>query len=108
MNGHFTGVLTCSNCGRDGAHELQYAGRILVRSVCGSCGYAVQRADDDLWSEYLRDVEQRLASKPHRIWRRFRRHPVRFGRRLPASVLAKPLRMYEELKLVASSAGRRK
>lgn len=106
MNGHYTGVLTCNNCGRESVHELQYAGRLLVCTVCTVCGYTARRHEADLWNAYMHDVEQRLASKPLRMWRRFRRHPVRYGRGLPTSVLAKPMRMYKELRLVASS-GRR-
>ena len=107
MNGHYTGVLTCHNCGRDAVHELQYAGRLLLRSVCTNCGRVEQRADDDLLNAYLHDVEQRLASKPTRMWRRFRRHPVRYGRGLAGSALSKPMRIVQELKLVASSGRRR-
>jgi ribosomal protein L37E len=107
MNGHHTGILTCDNCGRDSVHELQYAGRLLVRSVCTSCGYTAQRDGDDLWDAYIHDVEKRLASKPLRMWRRFRRHPVQYGRGLTASVLAKPMRIYRELRLVSSSGRRR-
>jgi hypothetical protein len=107
MNGHYTGILTCRNCGRDAAHELQYAGRLLVCSVCTSCGYVARRDDGDLWNAYIHDVEQRLASKPLRMWKRFRRHPVQYGCGLTASVLAKPVRVYQELRLVAFG-GRRK
>lgn len=107
MNGHYTGVLTCDNCGQDAVHELEYAGRLLVRTVCTVCGHATRRDEDDLWSAYIHDVEQRVASKPLRMWRRFRRHPLEYGRGLPASVLAKPLRMLREVRLV-TAGGRRK
>ena len=103
MNGHYSGVLTCNNCGLEAVHELDYAGRILVRSVCTNCGYVTRRRDDDLWDAYLHDIEQRVASKPFRMWRRFRRHPLEYGLGLPASVLAKPLRICRELRLVAVS-----
>lgn len=100
MNGHYTGVLTCENCGREAIHELEYAGRILVRSTCTNCGHETQRREDDLWNRYIHDIEQRVVSKPLRMWKRFRHHPVEYGLGLPASVLAKPLRMYRELRLV--------
>lgn len=107
MNGHYNGVLTCDKCGLEAVHELEYAGRILVRSVCTNCGHETQPRGDDVWNMYIHDIEQRVASKPLRMWRRFRRHPLEYGLGLPASVLAKPLRMCRELRLV-TAGGRRK
>lgn len=101
MNGEYTGVLTCSTCGRDTVHHLHYAGRILAMTVCAECGSTVRREEHELRAAYARDLAQRLVTKPHRMWRRLCRHPLRFGAGLPGSMIAKPRRMYRELKLVA-------
>lgn len=90
-------LLTCSSCGQDTEHELRYAGRLIASSRCSHCGYTIRHEQSDLRTAYIQDLEQRLVSKPTRILRRVLRHPVRFAFRFPASVLAKPAKMYGEI-----------
>jgi hypothetical protein len=93
-----TATLTCGNCGREGTHELTYAGRILASTECRACGYTMRHLRDDLGSAYLHDIEQRIASKPYRMLRRLRRHPVKFILRLPVAVVGKPRKLIDEVR----------
>ncbi|MHB1614391.1 MAG: hypothetical protein ACYCXA_05745 [Actinomycetes bacterium] len=98
MSGTVIVQLTCSQCGEFTAHTVVYAGRLLVSSECSRCGYIIRRESHELRSDYVRDLEQRVASKPHRMWLRLVEHPIRYAARLPTSVLTKPIRMSDELK----------
>jgi hypothetical protein len=93
-----TATLTCGNCGREGAHKLTYAGRILASTQCRACGCTIRHPRDDLGSAYLHDIEQRIASKPYRMLRRLRRHPVRFVLGLPVAVAEKPRKLIAEVR----------
>jgi DNA-directed RNA polymerase subunit L len=93
-----TATLTCGNYGREGTHELTYAGRILVSTQCRACGYTIRHPHDDLGSAYLHDIEQRIASKPYRMLRRLRRHPVKFVLDLPVAVAEKPRKLIDEVR----------
>lgn len=90
--------MACSHCGRQGAHELEYAGRLLASVRCRSCGYMVRHETHDLREAYVRDLEQRIASKPCRMWHRAIRDPLHYLLGLPGSFVAKPKRMLEEIK----------
>lgn len=96
-------VLDCPHCGRPTEHELRYAGRLLVSSGCTVCGRSI---DLDVRRRYVADLAGRIRSKPRRLVRRLRRHPVAFSAGLPRSTAAKPLRVYEEIKLVLAAAER--
>jgi hypothetical protein len=93
-----TVILTCGNCGREGTHELIYAGRILASTQCRACGYTLRHPRDDLGPAYLHDVEQRIVSKPYRMLRRLRRHPVKFVLDLPGAVVEKPRKLLDEVR----------
>jgi hypothetical protein len=96
-------VLGCARCGAATDHELHYAGRLLVSSSCTVCGL---RIDLDVRRRYLSDLASRIRSKPRRVVRRLRHHPVTFTAGLPRSTVVKPLRMIDEVRLVLAAAER--
>ncbi|GLY70628.1 hypothetical protein [Amycolatopsis taiwanensis] len=93
--------LTCSRCGKETRHELAYAGRLLAAITCTECGKVIER---DLRARYLTDLRQRLATKPKRMLRRFRKDPLRFASSLPKTVPAKPWELLSEIRLVWRTA----
>jgi hypothetical protein len=88
----------CNECGDVEMHELRYVGRILARSTCLACGAAVKHDEADLRTAYLRDLESRLRTKPHRMLKRVARHPAKFISQLPSAIIHKPARLFEEAK----------
>jgi len=96
-------VLGCARCGAATEHDLRYAGRLLVSSGCTVCGL---RIDLDVRRRYLSDLASRIRGKPKRVVRRLRHHPVTFTAGLPRSMLLKPLRMIDEVRLVLAAAER--
>jgi len=83
-------VLTCSSCGVEADHELLYAGRLLHSTRCGECGHVVRHEQRELFTAYLFDLEQRLVSKPIRLFRAASREPRRFLLGLPRAILRQP------------------
>ncbi|MGC7095322.1 hypothetical protein ACPZ19_11695 [Amycolatopsis lurida] len=90
-------ALTCPRCHTETRHDVVYAGRLVVAVTCTECGESLER---DIRSLYLADLRQRVATKPKRMLRRFRKHPLRFARSLPKTVPAKPLELISEIRLV--------
>lgn len=90
-------VLTCSSCGLETDHELRYTGRLLHSTRCTECSHVVRHEQRELYSAYLRDLEQRLASKPLRLLRSASRDPRRFILGLPRAVLRQPGKIAEEI-----------
>ena len=95
--------LSCVRCGVPTEHELAYAGRLLVTTRCTRCGRVIAR---DVRRRYAADLVDRIRSKPRRIVRRLRRHPVTFTAGLPRTAAAKPLRVLDEVRLVLDAADR--
>jgi PHP family Zn ribbon phosphoesterase len=95
--------LRCARCAALTDHELAYAGRLLVTSRCTRCGEMFAR---DVRRRYVADLGGRMRSKPRRIVHRLRRHPVAFAATLPHAVIAKPLRVLDEVRLVLGAAAR--
>ncbi|WP_020671460.1 hypothetical protein [Amycolatopsis nigrescens] len=94
-------TLVCTGCGQETRHELAYAGRLLVLTTCTRCGNSIER---DVRARYLADLRQRMVSKPGRMLRRFRRHPLAFTSSLPRTAPAKPLELIAEVRLVWRAA----
>ncbi|MGW3963579.1 hypothetical protein ACWED2_27440 [Amycolatopsis sp. NPDC005003] len=90
-------ALECSRCGTETAHDLAYAGRLLVKITCTRCGKTIER---DRRAEYLADLGQRVATKPKRMVKRFRRHPLGFVGSLPKTLAAKPKDLLTDISLV--------
>lgn len=89
--------LVCAGCGQTAEHELRYAGRLLDTTTCSHCGHVVQVTSRSLLPAYLHDLEQRVTSKPARLYKRARRDPVGFVRRLPRALARQPVKLAGEL-----------
>ena len=92
--------LVCASCLKECDHEVTYAGRLVAAFRCSNCGTQVniQVADD-----YFPDVGRRLASKPRRMMRRFRKHPLGYTLSLPRAVATKPREVLGEVRLAIAS-----
>ncbi len=88
--------LACETCGRVTEHELHYAGRLLESTRCTVCGTRVEVTARAMVPAYLRDLEQRVVSKPRRMIRRAARDPVGYARSLPRAVLRQPVKFWRE------------
>ncbi|MFI7482254.1 hypothetical protein ACH9EU_07530 [Kocuria sp. M1R5S2] len=92
--------LVCASCFTECDHEMTYAGRLLTSFRCSNCGATVNiRVSED----YIPDVGRRLASKPGRMMRRFRKHPVSYTLSLPRAVATKPREVVAELRLAIAA-----
>lgn len=89
--------LTCAACGQTAEHELRYVGRLLDTTTCSYCGHVVQVTPRSLLPAYLHDLEQRVSSKPARLYRRARRDPIGFARGLPRALARQPFKLASEL-----------
>jgi hypothetical protein len=88
--------LMCETCNRVRPHELHYAGRLLESTRCQVCGTRVEMSPRAMVPAYLRDLEQRVASKPRRMLRRAARDPLGYARTLPRAVLRQPAKFWRE------------
>jgi hypothetical protein len=88
--------LACETCGEIREHELHYAGRLLESTRCTVCGTEVEVTPRAMVPAYLRDLEQRVASKPRRMMRRAARDPVGFATSLPGAILRQPVKFVRE------------
>ena len=90
--------LHCESCDLDTEHELHYAGRLLESTRCTRCGSHLEVSQRALWPAYAHDLEQRIVSKPRRMWRRARRDPWGYLTSLPGAVLRQPGKFWRELR----------
>lgn len=97
-------TLTCASCLTECDHEVHYAGRLVAGFTCSNCGARVQI---DVVDDYLPDLGRRLRTKPGRMLRRFRKHPVSYTLTLPVSIATKPLKVVGELRTAMGSAEHR-
>ncbi len=89
-------ALACETCDRVTEHELHYAGRLLESVRCTRCGSHLELSQRALLPAYVHDLEQRVTSKPRRLWHRAARDPRRFVRGLPAAVARQPGKFLRE------------
>jgi predicted RNA-binding Zn-ribbon protein involved in translation (DUF1610 family) len=59
-------ILTCSECGVEGPHELLYLSEHLCASRCVNCG-ATHIYSGHIYAEYARDLAERTALFPGRV-----------------------------------------
>jgi hypothetical protein len=90
--------LTCVACGVEGPHQLIMVGRLLHSTRCEACGHVVRHEQRDLMAAYLRDLENRLLTKPRRMLRRALQEPLSFTLGLPGAVLRQPAKLAGELR----------
>ena len=90
--------LRCESCGEVADHELRYAGRLLESTRCANCGHHIVLTQRSLVPAYVRDLEQRMVSKPGRMLRRAARDPLGYARQLPAAVLRQPAKFWREFR----------
>jgi len=90
--------LECPHCGEETVHELVYVGRILASTTCMKCHAQVKHEADDLRIAYGRDLAHRIATKPFRLFRRFRRAPVTTALETPRKAMSMPRKIWEEIR----------
>jgi hypothetical protein len=90
--------LRCDHCEDVTPHELHYAGRLLESVRCTRCGTHLELSHRALLPAYALDLEQRLASKPRRMWHRAARDPRGFLLGLPGAMLRQPRKFLRELR----------
>lgn len=88
--------LDCTHCHKETVHELVYAGRLLVSTTCSICHTRVEHESNDLWNNYIKDLEHRIATKPVRLWKRLWRTPTTLIWNLPKATFGKPFKMLRE------------
>ena len=91
-------TLECTHCGSETVHQLVYVGRILASTTCKQCHVQVKHEADDLRVHYARDLAHRVATKPFRLLRRFRRAPVTTALETPRKTMSKPRKIWEEIR----------
>jgi hypothetical protein len=89
--------FSCERCERLTEHELHYAGRLLESVRCTRCGHRVVLSHQALLPAYLHDLEQRVVSKPQRMYRRAAHDPRGFFAGLPRAVVRQPTKFAREL-----------
>lgn len=92
--------LHCETCQQVTDHELHYTGRLLESTRCTVCGAHLDVPARDMLPTYLADLEQRVASKPRRLWHRAGQDPRGFVRALPGAVLRQPWKLLGELRSI--------
>jgi DNA-directed RNA polymerase subunit RPC12/RpoP len=90
--------LRCESCGEVADHELRYAGRLLESTRCSNCGHHILLDQRSLVPAYVRDLEQRLVSKPGRMLRRAARDPLGYARQLPGRDPPQPAKFWREFR----------
>lgn len=89
--------LHCETCDRVTEHTLHYTGRLLESVRCTVCGAHLDVPPRDMLPSYLADLEQRVVSKPARLWRRAGEDPRGFLRTLPGAIARQPVKLLREL-----------
>ncbi|MGH3086482.1 MAG: hypothetical protein ACRDSJ_04095 [Rubrobacteraceae bacterium] len=99
-------VLTCSECGAEGEHELLYLSGHLCASRCVNCG-GTHVYSGHIYTEYVQDVAERTWRLPGKFAGEVARNP--FGVvRWPIKAVRKPFGLIKEISQVtAFERGRR-
>lgn len=90
--------LSCETCETVTEHEMHYAGRLLESVRCTVCSQHMELSQRVLVPAYVHDLEQRVISKPSRLWHRATKDPVGFLRGLPMAVLRQPVKFFKEFR----------
>jgi hypothetical protein len=92
-------ILTCSECGVEGAHELLYLSEHLCASRCVNCG-ATHIYSGHIYAEYARDLAERTALFPGRVAGEML-HPTEVVK-WPFKALRKPFGLLREVSQVTT------
>jgi hypothetical protein len=87
-------ILTCSECGVEGPHELLYLSEHLCASRCINCG-ATHVFSGHIYAEYARDLAERTSRLPGRFAGEMF-HPTEVVK-WPFKALRKPFGLMKEL-----------
>lgn len=92
--------LRCETCGRVTDHELRYAGRLLESVRCTVCRSQMEISPRAFLPAYVLDLENRVLSKPRRMWRRAAQDPTGFAKHLPRAIASQPAKFVREFRAV--------
>ena len=92
-------ILTCSDCGVEGPHELLYLSEHLCASRCVNCG-ATHVYSGHIYAEYARDLAERTALLPGKVAGEML-HPTEVVK-WPFKALRKPFGLIREVSQVTS------
>jgi hypothetical protein len=92
-------ILTCSECGIDGPHELLYLSEHLCASRCVNCG-ATHVYSGHIYAEYARDLAGRTSRLPGRFAGEMF-HPTELVK-WPFKALRKPFGLIREMSQVTT------
>lgn len=90
-------VLECPNCRQETQHDVHYVAHLLHWLECSECGHRWDVSHRWLFDRYLRAFPRRIASKPGRMAKEARRHPIGFLLSLPRRLFSKPGRVAGEV-----------
>lgn len=92
--------LMCPVCRDETVHDVQYAGRLVLAVRCTVCGTQTRDPSPHVVTDYVADLGNRLATKPGRLWRRLRRHPVATVRESVVGLVRQPGKLAREARAV--------
>lgn len=90
--------LHCANCDQETLHALVYAGRLIVSTTCQTCYLQVKHEPGDLRIHYIKDLENRIVTKPGRLWKRFWKAPIGSLWTMPRKTMQQPRKIWHEIK----------
>lgn len=88
-------ILTCSNCGIEGYHELLYLSEHLCASRCANCG-KTHVYSGHIYTEYARDLAERTSAFPLKLAGDVLRHPTTLAE-WPLKAVRKPFNLLKEV-----------
>ena len=92
--------LMCAVCNQDTVQQVNYAGRLLTHVTCTECGTVVRFDTGRLTEDYVADLHMRIRTKPRRLLRRARKHPLDFISTLPGAIARQPGKLLREFKSI--------
>ncbi|MBF4694309.1 bh protein [Fusibacter ferrireducens] len=90
-------ILFCTQCNEDTDHEVIYFDSEIESLTCIECGKTTGLNHSELLSQYKHDWLTRIISKPHRMTEEMRKNLYDFIKNLPARMITKPKRVYNEV-----------
>ncbi|MCS7464377.1 bh protein [Paenibacillus doosanensis] len=91
--------LYCTQCKQEHHHVIGYMNDRISEIQCRNCGRLLS-LKIDLAHELYDEVYRRIRSKPSRMTEEYRSDVSRFLLNLPARVVSKPYRVFQEAKQI--------